>query len=845
MNNKKLQAHNDLSSKNAKYVVGIGSSAGSLSALKDFCKGLKKDTNAAFILLQHLSPDFKSIMDEILEKHCPIPIKLAQDLQVIEKNTFYILEERKYLSLGDGKIILSNIRPDKLHHPINYFFKSLAEEYQNRACGVILSGTGNDGMDGMIALHNVGAKLYCQSPEDAEFDGMPRAVLDTELNIFSAPADELGRSISEHLRMRGNSDVNIVKNSSDFKNAEKIFALIRNSSNIDFSEYKIGTAERRIQHRMGVLEITDFSDYYDYILREEKEVALLAKDMLIGVTQFFRDREVWDQLLEHTIKPLILEKPDGETIRVWVPGCASGEEAYTLSMLFEYAQEQLNVTREVRIFGSDVGRAGYRDSLTGAYDISVEKDIPKPFLERYFDRIDNKLILDEKVQANVVFTTHNVAFDPPFSNMDLVSCRNLLIYFQPSAQKRIISYFHFSLRSNGFLLLGFAESIGALSDYYHTIDSHYRIYQKNSDTRISLTDAGFNNNTLADQRHTMEQSARIKNYLKTSDYSLAEKSNISRCKDIIVNAYAPPSFVIDTLHNVVYSFGNTEPFSQKLKPGVSSLHIMSQLHQDVASVVNTLLKKLDATRKPVRVENVILLPENLKVTVEASCLENNTTHQIDNYIVSVVTQTTVSAEETAEERDYRRNSLLNQQISRLDAALLDAREILTERQHDIETLAEELQCSNEELMAANEELQSSNEELQSVNEELFTVNSEYQEKIKELESANFDLDNLLKYTEMGVIYLDTNSLIRRFTPKAREYVKVLPLDLNRPFTDLSLTFDCDKLHDLINQASIEKRKISHRIQNTAGPGIGISINPYLDKYDNLEGIILIFQHHET
>ncbi|MBU2862466.1 PAS domain-containing protein [Reinekea forsetii] len=831
----------ELSINKAEYVVGIGCSAGSLSALIQFVKGISSTTQAAFILVQHLSPDFNSIMDEILEKHCPIDVKLANDFQIIESGTLYVLEQRTYLSIAGGRIVLSETEVNQYRHPIDYFFKSLSEEFQNRAYGVILSGTGNDGTKGMQSLKQVSALTLCQSPQESEFDGMPNSAIENAEVDHIAGAKDLSRIICEHVDSRLTSDVKISQRKSDFALAEKIFDLIKEASNIDFSEYKIGTAERRIQHRMGVLEINNIQEYYEYVLRENVEISMLAKDMLISVTQFFRDPEVWEALLEQIVKPMIVKKPEHEDFRIWVPGCASGEEAYTLSMIFMYALEELGEHRELRIFGSDIQRSEYRNLTAVIYEQDIEDVVPAKYLERYFINSGGHYELSKRVQANVVFTSHNVADDPPFSNLDLISCRNLLIYFQPSAQKRILSYFHFGLKSNGYLLLGSAETLGSLTDYYFPVDSKNRIYQKNSDTRITLLEAGLKQ--LQTHKHTkvVEQTNKVKTFLKAGDFSLSAQSVIGRVKDVVLDTYAPPTIITDKQHNIIYSISDTQLFSKKLVPGATSLNISAFLHSDVASAVSVLLKRVEDTHLPVRVENLVMLPENIKLSIEGNFIESPVTQNIENFTVSFIVERTLTSEESDEERDFRRHNQMTGQISKLDAALLDAREILVERQKDIENLAEELQVSNEELMASNEELQSSNEELQSVNEELFTVNSEYQEKIRELEAANFDFDTLLMCTDMGVVYLDANLLIRKFTARAKEFVKLLPLDINRPFTDISLTFEFEGLNDAIKLAKTSKKPVNRLIERADQESINVSINPYTSAQDQIDGVILIFQ----
>lgn len=825
----------------AEFVVGIGGSAGSLRALESFFENISPETEGAFILLQHLSDDFKSIVDEILAKHCNLTIKVAQDLQIIEKNTLYVLDQRKYLTVGDGRIILSEIESKSLHFPIDYFFKSLAESYQNHAIALILSGTGSDGTNGFKTLNSVGADLYCQSPDDAEFDGMPQAVIDLGTDLTIQTAEQLGKTINKQLSTLYKSTIEPRNNNVDMGEIENIFTLVKEAAKVDLSEYKLSTVERRIEHRMGVLEIPDFALYAEYINREPNELLLLAQDIMIGVTQFFRDPDVWEYLLETVIKPLIIKKPAGEHVRVWVPGCASGEEAFTLSMLFEYAQEQLNCNRVIKIFASDISKNKVINSHENCrYDLRIINDIPEQYFSRYFTEFEDAVVLNEQINKNVIFTNQNVSLDPPFSNMDMISCRNLLIYFQPSTQKRILSYFHFSLNRHGYLLLGSSETIGALHEYYHSVNVQFRVYKKNSDLRISLSQAGLSKPSVSPTKSAISKANNPTSLINKKHFNHPVVSSISRIKELLLKTYAPPSFVIDSDFNIIYSFGDTELFTQKIKPGLTSLNISTQLHKDLLPFVTKILNKIVTTQKPMRIENILMLPEGMKVDIEGFCAANE--DPFDSFVISFIKQNKLTSDQTKEELSYQRSNEYSEQLTKLDADLIDAREALSESQYDVKNLSDELQCTNEELMAANEELQSSNEELHSVNEELFTVNSEYQEKIKDLEATNNDLDNVLSYIDYGVIYLDEHLLIRRFTPKAKNFVRILSLDLKRPFTDLSLTFSGDSLNNLIESVIKERTTKSELYAQENGPDITVSANIHINKEDRIEGVVLIFKY---
>ncbi len=824
-------------------VVGVGVSAGALPVLRSFCDHFPADINAAVIVVQHLSPDFETLMDDLLSQYCHMPVKLAEDLEVLQANTIYLLPQRKHISIASNKIILSEVDDRPIHHPIDYFFRSLAEERQNQAVGIILSGTGNDGSRGLGELRKMGALTIAQDPESAEFDGMPRNAIETGHVDLILHVEEMGAQIAKY----GKGARSTLRNESGsvdqarLKLLRRIFDRVHEHNKIDLRSYKLSTVERRIQHRMGILGITRLEDYVDYFMVQQEEQDLLVDDISIGVTQFFRNAEVWNILGAQIIERMLLDTTPEEVIRVWVPGCSTGEEAYTISILFEEAMERIGEQRDVRIFASDIDRVAIRQAGLGRYTQHIEQDLPKGILEKYFVREDEFYLATERIRKRVVFAAHNLLEDPPFSNMDLVTCRNLLIYFQANAQKDILSFLHFAMKPTGYLLLGEAETTSNLPDYFVEVDHSLHLYQRAKNTRVSLSNIGLDER-LAKHKRVM------KHYTGETKAQRNFDGTIPRIKEKLFQHFVPPTIILDGAHNIIYSFGETEKFTKKLRPGSHSLHYGRLLQDSLVSVISSLIKQVDQSKKRVILTDVRVPESKSVVQVDAAYMPLGEGVFTGHYMFSLIEGASlpVSEDDATNVESVESAHQSSLRIRQLDAELLDARLMLGEKQQDVEALSEELQATNEELMAANEELQSTNEELQSVNEELFSVNTEYQEKIEELTQANLDLDSLLNATDVGVVYLDKHMLIRRFTPKTREYINLLPLDINRPFTDISLNFDVGDIETHLSNVRRNLKRQHVKIEKLRGQNarILLTILPYLDKKNDFEGLILVFQDLE-
>lgn len=820
------------------HIVAIGASAGGLEALEILFDALPDDLGCSYVLVQHLSPDFKSMMDELLKKHTNMPTHQATEGETLLANTVYLIPAGKLMRVTDGKIYLSELPPDnRINLPINEFFRTLAEDSQNKAVGIILSGTGSDGCRGIQAMKEAGSMVISQDPEEAQFNGMPQNAINTGSVDFVLKVAEMPgyiKNFISHPLTATTTDQFKFHLSQNTGLLEQILKLIQKQTDLDFKAYKESTVSRRIEHRMSINNKLSLQEYWEYLQENENEIELVKQDLLIGVTQFFRDPELWEKLRVEVIKPLVLEATPKDPIRVWTTGCSTGEEAYTIAMLFDSTIKELGLERQVKVFASDIDQTAVAYAANGIYPTGISNEVPSNYLSNYFYTLaDGNYQVTKELRSLVVLATHNVIQDPPFSNMDLVSCRNCLIYLQTPAQQKALAFFHFALKKNGYMVLGSAESPGNFSNYFHTIDSKLRIYQKTQDLRIpvsSITSQGI--------RRGGYEPKTIPQYIERINKRTVKPRNRLIGIKTLQERFLPPTFIIDSKLQLIYSYGDTSFLTTKLKAGEVTNDIADILVPELTSHV------LSAAHQVIRENNGILMESVFNQTdtngelksYSLNCFSFNEEDEAEKYIAISFVENASSKVLTGD-LVYTPEEQTQQRILELDSSLVECQRMYREALEDLDTTSEELQSSNEELMAANEELQSTNEELQSVNEELYTVNSEYQQKIVELTDTNNDLENLLTATELAVLFLDSELRIRRYTRPLTNFLNIMDFDLNRPFMDLSLKFDFDGLHQLIHSVNDGGGPVHEVIDISEESQIEISISPYTIGKDN-NGVVV-------
>lgn len=807
------------------YIVGIGASAGGLEALQEFFDSVPSDLGVAYVIVQHLSPDFKSMMDELLRKNTDMSVHQAEEGEELKANTVFLIPAGKLMRIAEGKIFLSDLPPDnRINLPINELFRTLAEDAQNKAIGIILSGTGSDGSRGVLALKEMGAMVVVQDPEEAKFDGMPLNAINTGSVDFVLPVkdmpDQIKRFIQHPLAQerKGKFKEHLSKNSEIL---DDIVALIHKRTELDFRAYKESTVSRRIEHRMSISNNHTLSDYWDYINRNPDEVSLVKQDLLIGVTQFFRDGILWDILYENIIKPLVLETPSDVRIRVWCAGCSTGEEAYSYAILFAAAIEELQVDRQVTVFASDIDQSAIAFAANGVYPGSISSEVPAEYQSKYFNLLsDNSYQVSKGIRNMVVFATHNLIQDPPFSNMNLVSCRNTLIYLQNAAQQKVMAFFHFALKVQGTLVLGSAESPGSFSVYFEDVDQKNRIYKKTRDLKVPSTTI---DTTVPFQNRGYKPKA-VTTYLNTVNKRIeGERKSTAIGRQAIMDEYLPPTLITDKKLKVLYSYGDTSLFTAKIRPGVVTQDLSDLLNESLSSVAISAAHQVLREKKAIVMEQALIVDE---VSWSLRCFSFSENGP-DNTNLAISFFRDRESEVKPTDTVYQRGDHDGKRIEELDNSLIECQKLYREALEDLDTTSEELQSSNEELMAANEELQSTNEELQSVNEELYTVNSEYQQKISELTDINNDLENLMMTTKLAVLFLTSDFKIRRFTNALKHYVNIIDFDINRDFRDLSFKSPIVGLDSLVTELTeSDKKSLTKVFTGNSGDEIEVTVTRY-------------------
>ncbi|MCE2029965.1 CheR family methyltransferase [Sessilibacter corallicola] len=830
------------------YYIGIGASAGGLEALADFFGNLPPETDAAYIVVQHLSPDFKSMMPELLAKHTNMPIFPVEDGVLVRPNSIYLMPPRKNMLLAEGKLLISDQMPaNHPHMPIDIFFRALAEDQQHKAIGVILSGTGSDGTRGIKAIKESGGLIIVQEPNSAKFDGMPISAYKTGLADLSLPPSEMGDSILRFIRHPSISgDHSEAKLSKSFKDEtlDEIFKLLKQQSSINFSHYKASTVARRIERRLGVNQLESLEAYRLLLLESPRELQILSRELLIGVTRFFRDEEAFSILNTQVIPDIIENSLDTrEGIRIWVAGCSSGEEAYSLAILFDEHLRSKGLDISVKIFATDVDEEAIANASSGVYSADIIQDVSLERLERYFDRKETTYCVKPKVRQMVIFAVHNMIDDPPFSNINMVCCRNVLIYFQHATQKKVLSSLYFALKTSGYLFLGTSESLGDLQTHFESVNERARIFVKISNARIPLGNhpPSLSYTSSNSESRVMSPVTRVIRAMKGNN---GTRSGIVNVLERLVEEYVPDCIVLNESFDAIHVYGDVSKYTKGIRHGKVSNNIKDIIIDDLSVAVSTALYRAEKNNSDVFYKDVTVgdLSQN-PAYIDLSVLVVSDSDQANaarHYLLQFVSQKEEIQKDTSNKKiSFDASEQSRQRIIDLENELIKKQEHLQVTIEELETTNEELQSANEELMSANEELQSTNEELQSVNEELYTVNSEYQQKIIELTEANEDLDSVVNATKIGIIFLDDQLAIRRYTSYATNYINVRESDIGRPFHHISHDLSYEDFFSDILKVSSSRVEIEKTCSTYIGHEILVRLIPFQSIDEESEAGVLI------
>jgi two-component system, chemotaxis family, CheB/CheR fusion protein len=820
-------------------VVGVGASAGGLEAMSDLLARLPKDTGASFVFLQHLSPNSKSMIGELLAKQTEMRISVVYEDQPIQPNHVYVMSENRNLVFSHGMLITKERNPNApINLPIDQFFHSLGESLGKESIGILLSGTGTDGSRGLRTIKERGGIVLVQSPETAKFDGMPRAAIELNIADDVAPIVKLGPTLVDLLRaMNNRPNEPQLDQKAPPPYFDRILEHLTQQNGIDYSGYRTPTLLRRLENRMLLRKSPDLASYWHQIQQDPNESSALAKDFLIGVTRFFRDPEAFEKIRKEILPKVFKKpKPEGEPYRFWVPGCSTGEEAYTIAMLVQQYIEQQELGVDYKIFASDVDESAIKFAIKGVYTPSVVADTPKDLMAKYFVKEGDEMQIRPNLRKKVLFAVQNLLGDPPFINMDLISCRNLLIYLKPETQQQVLSSLHFALESNGFLFLGPSESLGDLRYAFSQSTRQWNIFQKQSDARLR-----FHSNYTIKEENPNVPPANQADEMQQEEMTNYDDSGSDPFTLYLVERFAPISLFVNEQLDVLYINGEAERLLN-MPRALARLNLNKMLGQEELLALKSGVEKVIEEGEEVSYRDVALSKgeQDYKASLRFNLPELPKTQKDQRIILIEIYLAEEDSPASKEQQEDADADFTNDKVKALQRELQSAKQRSQRLVNELEATNEELQTSNRELMASNEELQSTNEELQSVNEELYTVNSELQLKNEELSTAHNDINNLLKSTEIGTIFLDKELNIRKFTPAVKRQFNLLESDVGRPITSFSNTFRELDLEQVCYQVFDTLSAYEKEIIDTSGEHFLMRILPYRTEEDNIDGLVLTF-----
>jgi two-component system, chemotaxis family, CheB/CheR fusion protein len=818
------------------FVVGIGASAGGLEAIEKLVGSLLPDSGAAYVIVQHLSPDHKSLMKELLTKKTSLPIVLVEEGMELLPNRIHLISPRIQLTVHKGAL---QVRPQEeegnIHLPIDIFFTSIAKEYGEKAVGIVLSGTGSDGMRGSREIKDKGGLILVQSIEEAKFDGMPKATLSTGLVDYSGNVTKLVEYLHRFIGFPQVAGERKAISPEEEKSAfSRILDLLKHHGGIDFTQYKPTTITRRIERRMLINGRDTLDEYCEDVKDKANELEILHRELLIGVTQFFRDSDMF-AFLEQSVLPEQLKQHKGREFRVWIAGCSTGEEAYTYCMLLHDLFRKHNIDKAIRIFATDIDRHAISTAGYGIYPESIVADLSPAHLSRHFIKKEEGYQISRQVREMVVFAQHNLIKDPPFTNIDLISCRNLLIYFKASMQKKVMELFQFSLVSSGIMVLGNSETTGELGDQFMPLHNRFRIF-KSRGRRYS----GQYPLTLSSQDKQPAGYYPVRPFRTVSTAMDAEERLLERFLLAFAGEMYTTALVVNEQHELIHVLGDSTAFFQ-LPSGRLQNDVLKMARRHIQIPLSTGLQKLFQLQMPQIFHSIPITEGPLAGSSFWMRIAQVPTYNSGGLMAGVfVGLNAVVEDRSTTNRAFNMDDSVKEYIGNLEHDLNSTRESLQATIEELETSNEELQATNEELLASNEELQSTNEELQSTNEELHTVNSEYQARIGELIELSNDVDNLLANTQVSKVILDQDLCVRKFSPGVSEVFRILDGDTGRPLSHISnylQDFDVFALVDRVRRTGMMQEGEAH---HENGKVFLIRSFPYRLSIGTVEGVIITF-----
>ncbi|HEY6872571.1 MAG TPA: chemotaxis protein CheB [Geobacteraceae bacterium] len=819
-------------------IVGIGASAGGLEALEQFLRHLPEGSGMAFVIVQHLDPTHKGIMAELLQRTTGMEVFQVRDRMQVKPNCVYVIPPNRDMSILHGVLhLFEPTAPRGLRLPIDFFLRSLAEDRQELSIGVILSGMGSDGTMGLRAIKEKAGVVLVQEPSSAKFDSMPRSAIDAGLADLVAPAEDLPGKIIDYLRhARVIAKTEHPLEEKDQSALEKVLILLRAKTGQDFSLYKKNTVYRRVERRMGIHQIDRIAAYVRYLQENPQEVELLFKELLIGVTSFFRDPAAWEQLQGKAIPALLAGRHSGGVLRAWSAGCSTGEEAYSLAIAFKEALEQVKPTAgfTLQIFATDLDRDAIDKARQGLYPANIAADVSPERLHRYFIKEENGYRVGKEIREMVTFATQNVIMDPPFTKLDILICRNLMIYLTPELQKKLLPLFHYSLNPGGVLFLGSAETVSAFTDRFSPLDIKSRLFRRRESV-LPAEPLVFPALFVPAQPGVSKELPMVKPAANLQ--SLADQ--------LLLQHYSPPAVLVNDRGDILYISGRTGKYLEPAA-GKANWNIFAMAREGLRFDLGSAFQKALRQKEAIIVKGLTVGEGGGAQTVDITVQAIEEPEALRGMVMIVFTDVATPPEKKAPGRSRTipagtaRVLELERELREVREQLQTTREEMQSSQEELKSANEELQSTNEELQSTNEELTTSREEMQSLNEELQTVNAEQQAKMDELSRMNNDMRNLLNSTEIVTVFLDRALHIRRFTTGANKLFKLIPGDVGRPLSDIANDLHFPEMTEEAREVLRTLNFSEKQVSATDGRWFSVRIMPYRTMEDVIDGVVITF-----
>jgi len=815
-------------------IVGIGASAGGLEALELFLANVPENCGMAFVIIQHLDPTHKGVMVELLQHSTTMQVSQAADRTRVKENCVYVIPPNKDMSILHGVLhLLDPVAPRGLRLPIDFFLRSLADDRQEHSIGVILSGMGSDGTLGLRAIKEKAGAVFVQDPASAKFDGMPHSAIEAGLADVIAPANALPEKIIAYLHyapliVKEGPPVDEKSDSA----LEKVVILLRVQTGHDFSHYKKTTIYRRVERRMGLHQIDKIASYVHFLRENPQEVELLFRELLIGVTNFFRDPEEWENIRKEVIPALLEGRTSNQTLRAWVPACSTGEEAYSLAILFKevLAKTRPAVNITLQIFATDLDQHAIQKAREGVFPANIAADVPPNLLDRYFIKEERGYRAAKSIREMIIFAPQNLISDPPFTKLDLVSCRNLLIYLTTDLQKKLLPVFHYSLNPGGFLFLGSAETVGNFANLFSPLSGKTRIHRR---LDSPLTPEAFEFPTTLFAPKPLE-AARPATPV-TNLQALAD--------ELILRHFSPAAVLTNDKGDILYISGSTGKYLEPAA-GKANWNIFVMAREGLRHGLSTAFQQAVRTKVTVTLKNMRLVTSAGRQAVQITIQSLHGTSPLNGMVVIVFTDTETGPQARRSGPLSKDSALVKElelELERTRQEVQSIREEMQSSQEELKSTNEEMQSANEELQSTNEELTTSKEELQSMNEELHTVNHELEFRLDELSHINNDMKNLLDSTDIATLFVDNNLCVRRFTNETGKITRLIPGDVGRPITDIASALLYPELADDAREVLRTLAKVEKQISSTqTGSWYKVRILPYRTFENLIDGVVITF-----